>query len=173
MTKRRFVILLIAAGVGLCIVIRWANFVTARKQVSQSEQGQLAPCPDSPNCVSTQANDPRHRMEPLPLDEPPESALQRLKQIIESLPRNSIVEQKRNYLRAEFRSAWLGFVDDVEFLVDTVEKCIHFRSASRVGHYDFDVNRKRMEEIRKQYLNLVESTEIDEQLPKEMEHDQD
>ena len=28
--------------------------------------GQLTPCPNRPNCVSTQATDPEHRMEPIP-----------------------------------------------------------------------------------------------------------
>jgi uncharacterized protein (DUF1499 family) len=40
-------------------------------------------------------------------------------------------------------------VDDVEFWFDAAAKTIHFRSASRSGYYDFGVNRKRMEELRR------------------------
>jgi uncharacterized protein (DUF1499 family) len=36
----------------------------------------------------------------------------------------------------------------VEFLLDDEAKTVHFRSASRTGHGDFGVNRRRMEDIR-------------------------
>jgi uncharacterized protein (DUF1499 family) len=39
-------------------------------------------------------------------------------------------------------------VDDVEFRFDEATHTIHFRSAARSGHYDFGVNRKRMEDLR-------------------------
>ena len=55
------------------------------------------------------------------------------------------------YVHAEFRSALLRFVDDVEFLFDEKAKRLHFRSASRLGRSDFGVNRKRMEEIAREY----------------------
>ena len=42
----------------------------------------------------------------------------------------------------------LGFVDDVDFVLYAKARVIHLRSASRVGHYDFGVNRKRVEAIR-------------------------
>ena len=61
------------------------------------------------------------------------------------MQRSTIVMEDKDYLHAEFRSALIGFVDDVEFLVD--DKVIHVRSASRVGYGDHDVNRKRVEEI--------------------------
>ena len=51
------------------------------------------------------------------------------------------------YLAFEFRSALFRFVDDVEFLFDEAAKEIRFRSASRVGHSDLGVNRKRMKTI--------------------------
>jgi uncharacterized protein (DUF1499 family) len=42
----------------------------------------------------------------------------------------------------------MGFVDDVEFLLDDSAKVIHVRSASRLGESDLGVNRKRIETIR-------------------------
>lgn len=110
--------------------------------------GRLAGCPDSPNCVSTQASDPAHRMEPMPLAGSAEDAIARLRGILTAMPRSRIVADRENYLHAEFRSALFRFVDDVEFLVDSEARVIHFRSASRVGHSDLGVNRRRMEEIR-------------------------
>ncbi|MFK7778444.1 MAG: DUF1499 domain-containing protein, partial [Gimesia sp.] len=54
---------------------------------------------------------------------------------------------------AEFRSLCFRFVDDVEFLIDSGQNMIQVRSASRVGHSDFGANRKRIESIRRLYLN--------------------
>jgi uncharacterized protein (DUF1499 family) len=52
------------------------------------------------------------------------------------------------YLRVECMCAILRFVDDVEFYFDGNARVIHVRSASRLGKYDFSVNRKRVETIR-------------------------
>ena len=75
--------------------------------------------------------------------------MQRIKELVEEMPRTKIVTVEDNYLHAEFRSSVFRFVDDVEFLIDPKERAIHFRSASRVGYSDFGVNRRRMEQIEK------------------------
>jgi uncharacterized protein (DUF1499 family) len=64
------------------------------------------------------------------------------------MPRSRVVEEKSGLLRAEFQTRILGFVDDVEFRLNRPKKTIDFRSASRVGYYDFGVNRVRMEKLR-------------------------
>ncbi len=43
----------------------------------------------------------------------------------------------------------MRFVDDLEARLDIDAGLIHMRSASRTGYYDFNVNRKRVEQIRK------------------------
>ncbi|MFW6171794.1 MAG: DUF1499 domain-containing protein [Planctomycetota bacterium] len=111
--------------------------------------GRLADCPNSPNCVSTQAGRPECRMEPIPFTDSSEAAMRRIKTVVAEMPRAKIVILENNYLHVEFRSAFFRFVDDVEFLIDPEEQLIHFRSASRVGYSDFGVNRDRMERIRK------------------------
>lgn len=110
---------------------------------------QLGPCPSSPNCVSTQARDQEHSIAPFRYQRSKTEAKEALKGVILSLPRTRLVEENETYLHYEFTSLLLRFVDDVEFLFDDEAKTIHFRSASRVGHSDFGVNRRRMEEIRK------------------------
>jgi len=74
-----------------------------------------------------------------------------LKKIILGMERTSIIEETDNYLYAEFKSAGMGFVDDVEFSIDAEKKVIHVRSASRVGYSDLGVNRKRIEAIRLEF----------------------
>ncbi|MEH1951171.1 MAG: DUF1499 domain-containing protein [Nostoc sp.] len=110
--------------------------------------GKLASCPNSPNCVSSQSPDASHQIAPLTFTSTPEEAITNLKQIIESLPRTKIITESKDYLYAEFKSALLGFVDDVEFYLDRSANVIHVRSASRLGQSDLGVNRKRIETIR-------------------------
>ena len=110
-------------------------------------QGQLAPCPDSPNCVSTQApkEDGRHYIAPVPFEGTPSSVMNRIVQEITRQPRSRIVKRDGTYLRAEFRSRIFRFVDDVEFYLDAEKNLVHFRSAARKGYGDFGANRDRME----------------------------
>lgn len=113
---------------------------------------RLRPCPRSPNCVSTLADeDGKHRMEPLPLRLSPGQAMERLKAILARRPRTEVVEEDGHYLHAVERSALLRFADDVEIEIDERARLIHFRSASRTGWSDLGVNRRRMEEIRAAY----------------------
>lgn len=116
--------------------------------------GKLAPCPTSPNCVSTQADDEQHRIAPIISSLPAEDTMRGLKQVLAEMPRVTIVTERPDYLHVEFRSALFRFVDDVEFFIVPDEQRIHFRSASRVGHGDLGVNRSRMELIRKRFADL-------------------
>ncbi|MCG8587544.1 MAG: DUF1499 domain-containing protein [Pirellulales bacterium] len=112
-------------------------------------QGRLAPCPQTPNCVSTQATDEAQRMEPLIFEPSIEDPLADVAAVIDTMPRSRVVTHDGNYLHAEFQSLLFGFVDDVEFLVDRENARVEFRSASRVGYSDLGANRKRMQEIRR------------------------
>jgi uncharacterized protein (DUF1499 family) len=110
--------------------------------------GKLKPCPSSPNCVSTFSTDREHGIEPFDFQSEPTVARQNLGHALGETYRSKIIEDRENYLHVEFTSAYFGFVDDVEFLIDAEHKVIHFRSASRIGKSDFGVNRKRMEILR-------------------------
>jgi uncharacterized protein (DUF1499 family) len=110
----------------------------------------LAPCPTSPNCVSTQAPeaDAVHAIAPLEFTGTTAEARARLAAVIAQLPRAKVITQDEHYWHVEFTSGLLRFVDDVEFWIDAERHQIQFRSASRVGHSDLGVNRRRMERIR-------------------------
>jgi len=110
--------------------------------------GQLAECPDKPNCVSTQSTDDSKQMDPVGFSGSVDDAIEKLKSEINKLfPRARLISKQEYYLRYEFTSLIFRFVDDVEFWFDVDNKKIHFRSASRVGHSDLGVNRKRMTKI--------------------------
>lgn len=112
------------------------------------QNGRLAKCPASPNCVSTQAEDESKRMPAIAFDGTKADAIAKIKAAIaDNFSRAKLVGEDTNYLHYEFTSLIFRFVDDVEFLVDDELGEIHFRSASRVGHSDLGANRKRMQKI--------------------------
>jgi uncharacterized protein (DUF1499 family) len=111
------------------------------------ENGRLAACPSSPNCVSTQAEDDIHKMEPLTYAGSAEEAQARILAILQSMDRVTIVRNEPGYIHAEARSRLFRFVDDVEFALDPAANLIHFRSAARLGYGDGGVNRNRMQSI--------------------------
>jgi len=117
----------------------------------------LAPCPDSPNCVSSQApeSDDKHYIAPLRFSGDPATAWQRLKSVVLAEKRVTVMVEQSDYLHAEMRSLLFRFVDDIEFSLAADKGLIHVRSASRVGYSDFGVNRKRVERIRAAFDSRV------------------
>ena len=113
--------------------------------------GLLAACPASPNCVSSQAHDERHRIAPLAFSGEPDAAFARLRQVLAQRGDTRIIEESPDYLRVELRT--LLFVDDGEFLLDRPQGVIQVRSASRLGYSDLGKNRRRIEEIRAKFTN--------------------
>ena len=105
-------------------------------------ENKLAPCPNSPNCVSSFATNAPHLVKPIKAD------LEKIERTLASLNNANIVDRSDNYIRAEFKSRFMGYVDDVEFLYDELENISHVRSASRVGYTDLGANRRRVEKIR-------------------------
>ena len=120
--------------------------------------GRLAPCPEKPNCVSTQAEDRNHAIVPYTYSKPIDEAKLALRSVLEKkndLEAVKIVKDDGLYLHVEFRSRVLKVVDDVEFLFDEPSKTLQFRSSSRFGYSDWVKNRKRMEDIRNSLLGKI------------------
>ncbi len=116
-----------------------------------TEQTVLPPCPDSPNCVSTEARDATHRIAPIPFTGPPEETARRLISAIQAMGGRVAdrTDGAGGRIHAEFKSSLFGFVDDVDLVVDADAGVIRFRSASRTGYWDLGVNRRRMETLRR------------------------
>ena len=123
--------------------------------------GRLAPCPKTPNCVSSMtAEDDPHYIASFSYGDAGassrEEAVEAITKILEIPTRDSIdiIEKREDYIRAEFVTRLWKFVDDVEFYFPKDKNIIHFRSASRIGVGDLGVNGKRMERIRDLLANL-------------------
>jgi len=109
--------------------------------------GRLAPCPSSPNCVSSQATDDGHRIASLAIAGDAGAQMAALVAVVRDLPRTEIKAQTDGYLWVVFTSRLLRFRDDVEFLLGPGD-AVQVRSASRLGYSDLGVNRARVETIR-------------------------
>ncbi|MGB8424203.1 MAG: DUF1499 domain-containing protein, partial [Desulfobacterales bacterium] len=111
----------------------------------------LADCPNRPNCVSSLSDDEKHQVAPLTFSGSQAEAAARLVAVLEQMKGSKIVSQTDTAIRVEFTSTVFRFVDDVDFRFDADHHRIDLRSASRVGYFDFGVNRKRIAEIRRRF----------------------
>jgi len=117
--------------------------------------GHLAPCPGSPNCVSSEDSLQDSHIAPIAFTGSASDAWQTLQEQILEMG-GQIEEVDGFFLHATFRSSLFRFTDDVSSRLDVENNCIHIRSASRVGYSDFGVNRKRVEELRRRLASLTQ-----------------
>ena len=120
-------------------------------------QGRLKAPSTRSNSVSSQAALwPGHRhaadaaIAPMALRGDGAATVATLGELVAATPGGKVVERRADYLRAEFTTRWMGFVDDVEFWFDPAAGVVQVRSASRLGEKDFGVNRQRIEALRSQ-----------------------
>lgn len=121
--------------------------------------GRLAPPSATPNSVSSQAGlwagHPRATeaaIAPMPwVAGGAAASIERLRALLAVRGDARIVEARPDYLRVEFTTRWLRFVDDAEFWADPAAGVVQLRSASRLGRSDLGVNRARLEALRAAY----------------------
>lgn len=118
------------------------------------KNGQLAPCPDKDNCVSSQAQDASHAIEPIKAHGTPDVVMVDLATVIEEMFGGKVIKLEGNYLHAEFTSRVFRFVDDLECYYDESAGLIQVRSASRIGYSDLKANRTRVEELRRLFTTI-------------------
>ena len=115
--------------------------------------GLLAPCPSSPNCVSTMVTSSTHAIDPIQYQGSREGAIAVILELLAAPNREKItvMTSTDEYVHAVFITPIMRFKDDVEFYLPEGEGIIHFRSASRIGQSDLGKNRERMETFRKAF----------------------
>lgn len=120
---------------------------------------QLAPCPDTPNCVSSDSLDESHYVPAFKLEASSELVWSEIKLYIDSQSNMEIVRELKDYLYVESTSTLMRFVDDVELHLREQDGIIAVRSASRYGKSDFGVNKERIDDL---YLYLSEKGLVSE-----------
>jgi uncharacterized protein (DUF1499 family) len=142
-----------AIGLGIAVVVVVAILAILARVVKRPanlgvREGKLAPCPNSPNCVSTQSQDPRHQIAPIAYKTSLVEAKATLLEVIRAMRGTTVITDEPTYIYVEFYVRGIGYLDDVEFYLDREAQVIHFRSSARLPYYDWQVNRKRMEQVR-------------------------
>lgn len=142
-----------------CILVLLAILFIAACSAKKPEKlgvvnGEFTACPSSPNCVSSQATDSEHKINPLKAHGDIKTVMENLKKSIEQMNGAKIITQKDTYIHAEFTSRIMRFVDDLECFYQQESGEIAVRSASRIGYSDFSANRKRIEHLRTIYEKM-------------------
>ena len=120
-----------------------------------SKTGIFPSCPPRPSCVSSKARDEEYHIPALKYGGDVAAAKARLKALLLAQPRTQIVEETPRYIHAVVVSAIMRYHDDVEFLIEPNGE-IQQRSLSRIGYYDFAVNRERLETLRREFSQAVQ-----------------
>lgn len=158
--RRVLLSLLVAAPVAVLVAGQLGLFSGQQPQNLGVVDGRLKPPSETNNSVSSQANlyseHPQREhaaIAALPWRQSDATAsMQALVRALEAQPGVTVIEQTSGYVRAQARTHWLGFVDDLEFWANPKAQVIEVRSASRLGQEDMGVNRERIEAIRATYL---------------------
>lgn len=104
------------------------------------EGAVLAPCPSSPNCVSTQAprDDAVHYVAPVPFS----GSLDEVAVVVRDELGCDLLHSGPDYLHGSCTTRSGLFTDDLHVLLS--DGRLHVRSASRLGYGDLGVNRRRV-----------------------------
>ena len=152
MNKLKWILIIIAgSSVALFFLIRIIVHLLMQSSPALGlEDGRLTDCPDYPACVSSQADpqDETHYVASIQNTLSVAEAVNKIKSIMSNMKGTELVTENKDYLHYEIKVAPFGFIDDVEFYFTGDRSPIELRSSARVPYYDFEVNRKRAEDLR-------------------------
>jgi uncharacterized protein (DUF1499 family) len=109
----------------------------------------FTPCGHAPRCaVSLEAPGPGgDAVAPLVAGSDAASAHANLLAVLRGQPGYEILEDDGRYVHAQYTTRLMRYGDDVEFLIRD-DGTVDVRSASRIGWYDWETNRERIEALR-------------------------
>ena len=115
----------------------------AKPQSSREINQEALSCLVPSNCVNSFSS---YGLEALAFEGNGEQAMALLRATLATFPEATIVSSAPLYLEVIFTTT-IGFKDQVEFRIDEASKLIDFRSRSKIGLYDFNKNRSRMQDF--------------------------
>ena len=125
-----------------------ASCVSTPSRSMNDSANTITPCSFAPHCVSSvNSADSARRVEPFGYTGGREQAHAALIEILRTHEAARIEVDTLPVVRSTFHTA-IGFVDDVTFVFRDDAKTIDVKSTSRIGYYDFGVNRRRVEGLR-------------------------
>lgn len=127
-------------------------------QKSAGRSDAITPCSVAPHCASsTNATDSAFYVEPLRYNGSTEQAHAALIDVLKHQANAKVELDALPQVRSTFRTT-IGFVDDVTFAFRDDGKAIDVKSNSRLGLYDFGVNRRRVEELRRLFNDAMSAS---------------
>jgi len=115
---------------------------------SEGANHTLSGCDNLNNCTASTASTGKNHIEPIAYQQSNDKVIEQAAAAISAQKGAMIKTQDANYLHATYKTALLGYIDDLELLLDNSSGVLHIRSASRIGRSDFGANRKRIEALR-------------------------
>lgn len=125
---------------------------SAAPRVSIIPGDRLPSCPPAPHCVNSSDTDERHHVDPFVIRPGVSDAWPRIAKAVAESARTTVDGQGDRYLHATVLSPWHFYTDDLELLYLPGQGRVEVRSSSRVGYYDFHVNRDRVEALRRRLI---------------------
>lgn len=131
---------------------------TPPKHFTQAQApDRFTACSSAPRCVSSQAaTGSSHYVAPFKYTGDPVHAREDLLKAIHADDHATIESAEAPFIHATYRSALMGFVDDVTFIIQPQQHFVDVKSSSRLGYYDFGVNRRRVERLRARFESLLQ-----------------
>jgi uncharacterized protein (DUF1499 family) len=89
-----------------------------------------------------------------------EQAIALLRATLTTFPEATIINTAPLYLEVIFTTT-IGFKDQIEFRIDEPSKRIDYRSRSKLGLYDFNKNRSRMQDFTASFKTVTVNAKKD------------
>ncbi len=150
---QKFLLILISLIV-LGVVVRLSIDFFSKDRIatglitSEDASPVLSGCDNLLNCTSSTASTKKNRIEPIEYQGSSSEVIEKIAPLISEKRGTMIETQNAHYLHATYKTALMGYTDDLELLLDNNDGVLHIRSASRIGRSDLGANRKRIEALR-------------------------
>ena len=123
----------------------------AKSQTSRQVNQEALSCTHPGNCVNSFSS---YGLEALAFEGNGEQAMSLLRATLATFPEATIINTAPLYLEVIFTTT-IGFKDQIEFRIDEASKRIDYRSRSKLGLYDFNKNRSRMQDFSASFKNVA------------------
>ena len=128
-----------------------ANEESPKPPTSRQVNQEALTCTHPGNCVNSFSS---YGLEALAFEGNGEQAIALLRATLATFPEATIVSSAPLYLEVIFTTP-IGFKDQIEFRIDEPSKRIDYRSRSKLGLYDFNKNRSRMQDFSASFKNVA------------------
>lgn len=144
--------LLILSVILLCIGFSAGCAQLGRSVDHNPGSPALAACDGPPSCVVSRDDAGERRVEPLRFHSSPGVARLVLLHWLVGQEGVEVVTANDEYIHAVFVTPLLRYRDDMQFLISAENDGtrVDVRSASRIGWYDWNANRNRVERMRRE-----------------------